>query len=61
MTTAKRLHYSHEDYRRLLEESTLELEYCDGIIYAMAGGTLAHASAPRSPRSSSRSTSSTQA
>lgn len=43
MTTAKRLHYSYDEYLRLLEQSTIKLEYCDGIIYAMAGGTIAHA------------------
>ena len=43
MTTAKRLHYSYDEYLRLLERSEFKLEYCDGIIYAMAGGTVAHA------------------
>ncbi len=43
MTTARRLHYSYEDYLRLLEVSNVKLEYCDGEIYAMAGGTPAHA------------------
>ena len=43
MTTAKRLHYSYEDYLSLLEGSAFKLEYCDGVIYAMAGGTRAHA------------------
>ncbi len=43
MTTAKRPHYSYEQYLRLLAETDLKLEYCDGIIYAMAGGTVAHA------------------
>lgn len=43
MTTAKRLHYSYDDYLRLLDEGSIKLEYCDGIIYAMAGGTIAHA------------------
>ena len=43
MTTAKRLHYSYEQYLRLLSDSDLKLEYCDGVIYAMAGGTVAHA------------------
>lgn len=43
MSTAKRLHYSYEDYLRSLEHSELKLEYCDGVIYAMAGGTPAHA------------------
>ncbi len=43
MSTAKRLHYSYEEYLRLLEQSSIKLEYCDGVIYAMAGGTVAHA------------------
>lgn len=43
MTTAKRLHYSYEQYLRLLADSDLKLEYCDGVIDAMAGGTVAHA------------------
>lgn len=42
MTTARRLHYTHEDYLRALAESSIKLEYCDGVIYAMAGGTIAH-------------------
>lgn len=42
MSTAKRLHYSYEEYLRLLEQAEIKLEYCDGVIYAMAGGTLAH-------------------
>ncbi|MBL8915503.1 MAG: Uma2 family endonuclease [Archangium sp.] len=25
-----------------MSESTIKLEYCDGVIYAMAGGTVAH-------------------
>ncbi len=43
MTTAKRLHYSYEEYVALLQRSDFKLEYCDGVIYAMAGGTVAHA------------------
>ena len=43
MTTAKRLHYDYADYLRSLEVSELKLEFCDGVIYAMAGGTRAHA------------------
>lgn len=43
MSTAKRLHYSYEDYLDSLERGDLKLEYCDGVIYAMAGGTRAHA------------------
>ncbi|GAC1552733.1 MAG: Uma2 family endonuclease [Polyangiales bacterium] len=43
MSTARRLHYDYADYLRSLEMSELKLEYCDGVIYAMAGGTKAHA------------------
>jgi Uma2 family endonuclease len=43
VSTAKRLHYTLDEYLRLLEGSPLKLEYHDGVIYAMAGATLAHA------------------
>ena len=43
MSTAKRLHYGYADYLASLAMSELKLEYCDGVIYAMAGGTRAHA------------------
>ncbi len=43
MSNVKRLHYDYTDYLRSLELSAVKLEYCDGVIYAMAGGTLAHA------------------
>ena len=43
LSTAKRLHYEYADYLRSLELSALKLEYCDGVIYAIAGGTPAHA------------------
>ncbi|MEY4582843.1 MAG: hypothetical protein RL701_7546 [Pseudomonadota bacterium] len=43
MSTARRLHYSYGEYLRVLELSNVKLEYCDGEIYAMAGGTPAHA------------------
>lgn len=43
MSTAKRLHYSYDEYLRSLEISELKLEFCDGVMYAMAGGTPAHA------------------
>lgn len=43
MSTARRLHYTYADYLRVLEISNVKLEYCDGVIYAMAGGTPAHA------------------
>lgn len=43
MSTAKRLHYSYEEYLRALADSEIKLEYSDGVIYAMARGTPAHA------------------
>lgn len=43
MTTARRLHHSYDQYLAVLEVSGVKLEYCDGEIYAMAGGTPAHA------------------
>lgn len=43
MSTAKRLHYSYAEYKRSLAHSGVKLEYCDGVIYALAGGTVAHA------------------
>lgn len=43
MSSARGVHYSYEDYVRALEDSEIKLEYFDGEIYAMAGGTLAHA------------------
>jgi Uma2 family endonuclease len=43
VSSAKRLHYRYDEYLRSLEQSELKLEYCDGVIYAMAGGTPAHA------------------
>jgi hypothetical protein len=43
MTTARRLHYSYEDYLAALEMSEVKLEYCDGEMYAMAGRTPTHA------------------
>lgn len=43
MTTARRLHYRYDEYLAALEVSGVKLEYCDGEIYAMAGGTPAHA------------------
>lgn len=43
MSTARRLHHTYEEYLRALEVSGVKLEYCDGEIYALAGGTLAHA------------------
>lgn len=35
--------YSYQEYLAALELSRLKLEYCDGTIYAMAGGTPTHA------------------
>jgi Uma2 family endonuclease len=42
VTTARRLHYTYAEYLRALEDSSIKLEFCDGVIYAMAGGTVAH-------------------
>jgi Uma2 family endonuclease len=35
-------HYTFGDYTRLCEDSTLKLEFWDGQIYVMAGGTVEH-------------------
>jgi len=43
VTTARRLHHSYEEYLSALEMSDVKLEYCDGEMYARAGGTPAHA------------------
>src|SRR5262249_20147686 len=43
VTTARRVQHSYGEYLRILEHSPVKLEYCDGEIYAMAGGTAAHA------------------
>ena len=43
MSTARRLHYSYEDYLRALPLSDVKLEFSEGVIYAMAGGTPTHA------------------
>lgn len=43
MTTARGLHHSYDEYLRALDVSVVKLEYCDGEIYAMAGGTPTHA------------------
>jgi Uma2 family endonuclease len=43
VSTARRLHYSYAEYLRALDLSGVKLEYCEGEIYAMAGGTPAHA------------------
>jgi len=43
VTTARRVHHTYADYLLALEMSEVKLEYCEGEIYAMAGGTPAHA------------------
>jgi Uma2 family endonuclease len=43
VTTARRVHYNYGEYLQLLELSSVKLEFCDGEIYAMAGGTPTHA------------------
>lgn len=44
VTTAQRLRsYTYDEYLRALEASHIKLEYAEGEIYAMAGGTPAHA------------------
>jgi Uma2 family endonuclease len=43
VTTARRLHHTYQDYLEVLHISGVKLEYCEGEIYAMAGGTPAHA------------------
>jgi Uma2 family endonuclease len=42
MSTARQLRYSYEDYLQTLARSEVKLEFCAGVIYAMAGGTLTH-------------------
>jgi Uma2 family endonuclease len=41
--SARRLHYTYEQYLTLEEGSSVRHEYLDGEIYAMAGGTPGHA------------------
>ena len=43
MSTARRLHHSYEEYLNLLRQNDAKLEFCEGEIFAMAGGTLTHA------------------
>ena len=43
VTIARKLHHSYTDYLGVLEVSGVKLEFCEGEIYAMAGGTPAHA------------------
>src|SRR5690606_31662329 len=40
---ARRVHHNYREYLELVELSSVKLEYCDGEIYAMAGGTPTHA------------------
>jgi Uma2 family endonuclease len=42
MSTARRYRHTYPDYLRLESESPLKLEYSDGEIFAMAGGTPEH-------------------
>ena len=42
MATARRLHYSYAEYLEALSVSDLRLEYLDGEIFAMAGGSPEH-------------------
>lgn len=42
MSTARRLHYSMQDYLTAAEISVVKLEYHDGEIFCMAGGTPEH-------------------
>jgi len=42
MSIARRYHHTYSDYLRLERDSPLKLEYSDGEIYAMAGGTPEH-------------------
>ncbi len=42
MPTARHLHHSYADYLSVERDSAVKHEYCDGEIYAMAGGTPEH-------------------
>jgi Uma2 family endonuclease len=42
-TTARRVHYTYDQYRQIEDASPVRHEYLDGEIYAMAGGTPEHA------------------
>jgi len=42
VSTARKLHYTYQQYLSALEMSEVKLEYWDGAIYAMTGGTRAH-------------------
>jgi Uma2 family endonuclease len=43
VSDSRRLHHSYEDYLQAQAHSDLRLEFLDGEIFAMAGGTPAHA------------------
>lgn len=43
MSTARRVHYSYDEYLALEEQSPIRHEYLEGEIYAMAGGSPDHA------------------
>lgn len=43
MSTARRMHHTYEEYLQLLAAGDTKLEYWDGEIFAMAGGTPTHA------------------
>jgi Uma2 family endonuclease len=42
VSTARQLHYSHEEYLDALDRGELRLEYLNGEIFAMAGGSPQH-------------------
>jgi Uma2 family endonuclease len=42
MSTARRVKHTYADYLRVERESAIKLEFSDGEIFAMAGGTPAH-------------------
>ncbi len=42
MTATIALHHTYEHYLEALDRSAVKLEFCDGLIYAMAGGTVLH-------------------
>jgi Uma2 family endonuclease len=42
VTSARQVHYTYAEYLAALEVSELRLEYLDGEIFAMAGGSPEH-------------------
>jgi Uma2 family endonuclease len=42
VSNALTLHYTYEQYLQALEDSRIKLEFWAGVVYAMAGGTIAH-------------------